>query len=181
MLNRLKVSFVLILLALVVVFGAYVYSLWTAQKQKTADLPFDATGMMIRDLLAFHKKRGGFPENLKQLEGVVWGKKSREFSSGNRALNHRNYYYLYTRIAHHHFTLWAIPVGKSREEAPTWFLIATPDKYGRWKGPALPFELIQKIEPIPPRPKLAVLGLIEQTPIDLRNQSNDTQTAPSRR
>jgi hypothetical protein len=168
------------MLALVMVFGTYLYSPWTDEKQKTADLPFDTTGMMIRDLMAFHKRRVGFPENLKQLEGVVWGKKSREFSSGNRALKHQDCYYLYTRLAHHHFTLWAIPVGKSLEEAPTWFLPATPNKYGRWKGPALLFELIQKIKVIPPKPKLAVLGLIEQVPVDFRNQSNDTQTAPSR-
>jgi hypothetical protein len=102
-------------------------------------------------------------------------------SDRNRGFTHRNYYYLCTQVSHHQFTLWAIPVGKSCAEAPTWFLLATPDKYRRWKVAALPFELIQKIEPIPPKSKLAVLGLIEQTPIDLRNQSNDVQTAPSRR
>ena len=54
---------------------------------------------MMRDLLAFYEKRGSFPNDLKQMEGVVWEKKAdREFSVENRALNHRNYLYLYTRL-----------------------------------------------------------------------------------
>src|SRR5438105_1793529 len=120
MMNRLKLSIVLMPLALLLVVVTYIYSLWVAERKRTNDLPVEAVSTMMRDLLRFHEKQGGFPEDLKQLEGVIWEKKTRDFSSGNRALNHRNYYYLYTRISYHQFTLWAIPVGKSREEVPTW-------------------------------------------------------------
>lgn len=170
MMNRLKLSMVLMPLALLLVVVTYIYSLWAAERKKADDLPVESVSMMMRDLLRFHEKRGGFPENLKQLEGVVWEKKSRHFASRDRALSHRNYYYVYTRISHHQLTLWAIPAGKSREEAPTWFLVVTPDLCLRWKGPALPFEQIDRIEPSPSLKQLGIFGLIEQPRVDLRNK-----------
>ncbi len=168
MMNRLKLSIVLAPLALFLVIGTYVYSLWSVERKKTSDLPVEAVSMMMRDLLRFHEKRGGFPEDLKNLEGVVWEKKDRDFSVGDRALSHRNYYYFYTRINYHHFTLWAIPTGKQREESPTWFLVVAPEICKRWKGAALPFEQIGKIEPNPSNQELGVFGLIEQPEIDLK-------------
>ncbi len=170
MMNRLKLSIVLMPLALLLVVVTYIYSLWSAESKKTDDLPVESVSMMMRDLLRYHEKRGGFPENLKQLEGVVWERKVRQFASRDRALNHRNYYYLYTRISHHQFTLWAIPAGKAREEAPTWFLLGTPEKCRRWKGAALPMEQAGKIDTSPPLDKLGIFGLIEQPQLDLRQK-----------
>jgi hypothetical protein len=170
MMNRLKLSIVLAPLALFLVIGAYIYSLWSVERNKANDMPVDAVSMMMRDLLRFHDKHGGFPENLKNLEGVVWEKKARDFSVHNRGLNHRNYYYLYTRISDHQFTLWAIPTGKGREDAPTWFLAATPEICKRWKGAAMPIEQIGQIVADPSLKELGVLGLIEQSDVDLRNK-----------
>lgn len=126
---------------------------------------------MTRDLLSFHKKRGGFPKDLKELEGVVWEiKESRSYSDDKRGLTHRNYYYLYTRITHHHFTLWAIPLGRQREEAATWFLLVTPEMRRRWKGSALSPEDVKGLTADPSANELSVLGLIEQpTPLRQRN------------
>jgi hypothetical protein len=168
MTSRIKISLIVTTFALVLVVVAYVYSLWSVDRQKQNDLPVEAVSMMMRDLLRFHEKRGGFPEDLSKLEGVIWEKKPRLFSIKNRALSHRNYYYFYTRISHHQFTLWAIPTGSSREESPTWFLAVKPDSCHRWKGAALPFEQIDRIEANPSLKKLGVLGLIEQPTIDLK-------------
>jgi len=170
MLNSLKISLVLIPIAILLVVGTYVYSLWASERQRAAELPVEAADVMVRDLLAFHKKRGGFPENLKALESIIWEKKPRDFGVKNRALGHRNYYYFYTRISYHRFTLWAIPFGKAREEAPTWFLVVTPDVCVRWKGAALPFEQIDRIEPDPSVKQLGTFGLIEQPQVDLRDK-----------
>ena len=85
--NRIKLSLVIAPLLLVLVIVVYVYSLWSADRKKTAELPVEAASQMMRDLLKFHQKRGGFPEDLKRLEGVIWEKKDRSFSVGNRALN----------------------------------------------------------------------------------------------
>lgn len=168
MLNRLKMTLALLPVVALLLIGTYVYSLWTDGRRRSAEVPVEAASMMMRDLLAFHKKRGSFPGDLKQLEGVVWEKKpDRDFSVANRALSHRHYLYFYTRQTAHQFTLWAIPTGTAKEEAPTWFLNVTPDQCRRWKGAALPIDFVKEIETSPSVTELGVLGLTEQPGIDL--------------
>lgn len=168
MINRLKISLALFPLFAVVLIGAYVYSLWAGERRHSAEIPVEAASMMMRDLLAFYEKRGSFPNDLKQMEGVVWEKKAdREFSVENRALNHRNYLYLYTRLTPYEFTLWALPTGPSRNEAATWFLSGSHDQCRRWKGAALPLDSVRQIVTSPSSAQLGILGLTEQTKIDL--------------
>lgn len=162
MLNRLKISLILAPLALTMLIGVYVYALWSEDRKRTAEIPFDATGAMNRDLLKFHEKRGSFPEVLQDLEGVVWEKKDREYVSGGRSLIHRNYFYVYARVNHHQFTLWAIPVGKEREEATTFFFIGKPNSKRSWKGPPLQLTDIDKLSENPATANLNILGLVEQ-------------------
>lgn len=172
--SRIKLSLVFAPVALCLVVVVYVYSLWRDDRKKTEDLPVEAVSQMMRDLLRFHEKRGGFPDDLQKLEGVIWEKKTRAFSVAGRALNHRNYYYFYTRISPHQFTLWAIPTGNSREDAPTWFLVGAPNSCRRWKGAALPLEQVERIDPNPSLKELGSFGLIEQPIIDLKNQQKAT-------
>lgn len=163
MLNSLKISLVLIPLAILLVVGTYIYSLWASERQRVAELPVEAVDVMMRDLLAFHKKRGGFPKDLKEMEGVVWEKKeSRSYSNDKRGITHRHYHYLYTPSSHHRFTLWAIPMGKQREDAVTWFLAVTPESQRRWKGGALSPEDVKRLSLDPSANELSVFGLIEQ-------------------
>lgn len=170
MLSSLKISLVLIPLAILIVVGTYIYSLWASERQRVAELPVEAADVMMRDLLAFHKKRGGFPKDLKEMEGVVWEKKeSRSYSNDKRGITRRHYYYLYTPVGHHRFTLWAIPMGRHREEAVTWFLIVTPELQRRWKGGALSPEDAKRLSLEPSAKELSVLGLIEQ-PTTLRQR-----------
>jgi hypothetical protein len=182
--SKIKLSLIVAVLALLTVVAAYIYSLWAVDRKKQAEMPVEAVSMMMRDLLRFHEKRGGFPEDLQKLEGVVWERKNRLFSAENRALNHLNYYYFYTQISDHQFTLWAIPTGKEREDAPTWFLVVSPDVCRRFKGAALPLEQIDRIEANPTLKELGILGLIEQPAVDLKttqkaaNRSNKTYTSP---
>lgn len=179
MLNRLKISIVLAPLVLVLVVAAYIYSLWAAEQKKARELPFEAVDIMMRDILRYHEKKGGFPETLKALEGVAWEKKARDFSIENRAFAHRNYYYLYTRIDPHQFTLWAIPTGKSREEGATWFLSVTPDAGRRWKGGALPLDQIDRVDANPSLKELGTLGLIEQPQVNLRSRQKASEVTVS--
>jgi hypothetical protein len=168
MINRLKISLALFPLFAVVLIGTYVYSLWAGERRHSADIPVEAVSMMMRDILTFHEKRGSFPDDLKQMEGVVWEKKTdRVFSAENRALSHRNYLYLYTRQTPHEFTLWAIPTGPSRSEAPTSFLDVSPVQCRRWKGAALPLDSLRQLLTSPSNAQLGTLGLTEQTKIEL--------------
>lgn len=172
--TKIKLSLIVAVLALLIVVAAYIYSLWSVDRQKQAEMPVEAVSMMMRDLLRFHEKRGGFPEDLQKLEGVVWERKNRLLSAENRALNHRNYYYFYTQISPHQFTLWAIPTGKERDDVPTWFLVVSPEVCRRFKGAALPLEQVDRIESNPSLKELGVLGLIEQPVIDLKNRQKAT-------
>ena len=173
--NRIKLSLIISGIVLLIVVAAYIYSLWSVDRKKSMEIPVEAASMMMRDLLRYHEKRGGFPESLQKLEGVVWEPKKRLFSAENRALLHRNYYYFYTQISPHQFTLWAIPTGSQREDAPTWFLVASPDACRRFKGAALPLEQIDRIEANPTLKKLGVFGLIEQPAINFKDQQKASE------
>lgn len=163
MISRLKISLVLLPVAIAGMAGIYVYSLWAAERQRAADVPVEATGMMMRDLLAYHKKRGSFPSDFKQMVGVVWEKtRSREFSIEDRGLRHRNYFYLYTQIGPHRFTLWAVPMGPAHDEAATVFMSATPSVHRTWKGAALSPDSVNGIRENPSEIELGTLGLVEQ-------------------
>lgn len=163
MLRNSKISFVLVAISGLLLIGVYIYTLWASDRQRSEDLPVEAADVMVRDLRSFHKKRGGFPAKLKELEGIVWERReSRVYSNDERGLTHRNYHYLYTRINHHEFTLWAIPVGRQRDQAATWFLVVSPDSQRRWKGPALNTDDIKALSLQPSAHQLTVLGLIEQ-------------------
>lgn len=173
MIARLKVSIVLLPVALIGLVTIYVYSLWAGERQRAADVPVDATSMMIRDLLAYHKKRGSFPSDLKQMEGVVWEKKrDREFSLQNRVLSHRKYFYLYTFLTPHRFTLWAVPMGPAREDAATLFVAGTPSSSRSWKGAALSHDSVDGIKADPSEIELGSLGLVEQPKLVTQGRSN---------
>jgi hypothetical protein len=162
MINRLKITIVLTPLILVVVVVVYVYSLWSEERRKDAERPQEAVMTLVRDLRRYHEKRGGFPETLGKLEKVVWiDKKKRDYSANKRGLNHRNYYYFYSRIGDHQFTLWAIPTGKYREDAATFFIACSPTGQKIWKGPALPIEQVGGIR-ANPKSILSAYGLIPQ-------------------
>jgi hypothetical protein len=117
---------------------------------------------MNRDLLKFHQKRGSFPERLEDLEGIVWGKKDRNYVSHGRSMIHRNYFYLYSKITPNRFTLWAVPIGKVRDEALTLFLVGTPGSDRAWIGPATATVDIENLSAAPSSNNLIMLGLVEQ-------------------
>ena len=75
MLRNSKISFVLVAISGLLLVGVYIYTLWASDRQRSEDLPVKAADVMVRDLRSFHKKRGGFPANLKDLEGIVWEEK----------------------------------------------------------------------------------------------------------
>ena len=171
MLNRLKISLILVPLALTMLIGVYVYSLWSEERKRAAEIPSDATGAMNRDLLKFHEKRGSFPEALQDLEGVVWEKKDRNYVSEGRSMFHRNYFYMYTLVGPHRFTLWAIPIGKQRDDAPTFHLIGTPGSHRVWKGPAVSLRDVSQISPVPTTSELDILGMVERPNVVNRQSS----------
>lgn len=162
MINKLKISLILTPIALALLIGVYIYSFWSNERERASGVPFEAYSAMSRDLLKFHQKRGSFPTRIDELEGVVWEAKPRNYSSAGRALVYRNYYYLYTQEDPHRYTLWAIPMGKDRDEAPTLFLSTNLQLSRIWKGPAVPLTDLKELSTNPTSHELGVLGMIEQ-------------------
>lgn len=157
----------------VLVLGSYFYSLWAAEVKRRDKLPQDGTSILIRDLLKYHEKSGAFPEDLRVLMGKVWdAKKTREFDPSGKALRHKNVFYRYSRIESHQFSLWAVPSGERREDGVSWFISASPERIRRWKGLAIADNQIDKLAFQPSVQSLALLGLTEQSPTDLRKSGN---------
>ena len=148
--------------------ATYIYSFWSFDRQKQAEIPVEADSMMMGDLLCFHKKRGGFPEDLQKLEGVVWERRERLFSPEERALNHRNYYFFYTQFFLINLLCGRFQRANKAKMRQLWFLVVSPDICRRFKGTALPLEQIDGIEANPTLKKLGIFWLIEQPSVNFK-------------
>ncbi len=175
--SSMKLTFIITPLMVVLVLGSYFYSLWAAEVKRRDELPQDGSATLVRDLLTYHEKNGAFPEDLKSLVGKVWdAKKEREFDPSGKVFRHKNVFYLYSRIEPHLFSLWAVPSGERREEGVSWYISASTERIRRWKGPAITDSQIDKLALQPTVQSLALLGLTEQPPTDLRKSpANNNQ------
>jgi len=171
--SSIKLTFIITPLMVVLVLGSYFYSLWAAEVKRRDLMPQDGAAALVRDLLKYHEKNGAFPEDLKALVGKVWDtKRERNFDQTGKVFQSGKVFYLYSRHAPHLFSLWAVPFGERREEGVSWYILASPDSIRRWKGPAIPDNQVQKLIPSPSVQLLALLGLTEQPPTELRKYSN---------
>ena len=176
-----KLTFIITPLMVVLVLGSYFYSLWAAEARRRDELPVDGAAALVRDLLKYHERTGAFPEELRLLVGKVWdAKKERSFDQTGKVFGHGKVFYLYARRSPHLFSLWAVPSGERREEGVSWYILASPDSIRRWKGPAIPDNQVEKLNDAPSVQLLALLGLTEQPPTDLRKTNGAVNTQPSK-
>jgi len=177
--SSMKLTFIITPLMVVLVLGSYFYSLWAAEVKRRDDLPQDGAASLTRDLLKYHEQTGTFPEELRPLVGKVWdAKKHRDFDQTGKVFQHGKVFYLYARQNSHLFSLWAVPSGERREEGVSWYILASPDAIRRWKGPAIPDNQVQKLNSSPSIQLLALLGLTEQPPTDLRKTNGANSNQP---
>jgi len=177
--GSMKLTFIITPLMVVLVLGSYFYSLWAAEVKRRDELPQDGAAALVRDLLKYHEQTGTFPEELRPLVGKVWDAgKQREFDQTGKVFQHSKVFYLYARQNPHLFSLWAVPSGKRREEGVSWHILASPEAIKRWKGPAIPDNQVQKLNSAPSVQLLALLGLTEQPPTDLRKTNGANSNQP---
>jgi len=177
--GSMKLTFIITPLMVVLVLGSYFYSLWAAEVKRRDELPQDGAAALVRDLLKYHEQTGTFPEELRPLVGKVWdAKKQREFDQTGKVFQHSKVFYLYARQNPHLFSLWAVPSGERREEGVSWYILASPEAIKRWKGPAIPDNQVQKLNSAPSVQLLALLGLTEQPPTDLRKTNGANSNQP---
>jgi hypothetical protein len=179
--SSMKLTFIITPLMVVSILGSYFYSFWSAEVKRRDELPQDGAAALTRDLLKYHDQTGAFPEDLRQLVGKVWdAKKQRDFDQSGKIFKHGKVFYLYARRSPHLFSLWAIPTGERREEGVSWYIQTSPERVRRWKGPAIPASEVENLSPAPSVQLLALLGLTEQPPTDLRKTNGAANTQPSK-
>jgi hypothetical protein len=168
-----RFSYLILGFSVVAAIGSHFYSLWAVSQQDKAMLPRPAVDQIIKALRAYHQKAGTFPQSFTELETRVWRQShGRAFGEDGRSLSLANYYYIYSAIDSGACTLWAIPINKRREEGSTFFLALSPEIARRWKGAALAFDEIKHLPGLPEPAQLALLGLTEQQPLQLKTSSS---------
>ena len=158
-------SYILAIIGVVFYLGAWGYSAYSADfADRGAHPRLDAITTLIKGAQSYYTRTGSYPENFYKIEDLVWKHGAMpDYGERGVTLEYKNYYYLYTRAEDHVATLWAIPIGKYREEAPTYFVILRSPKSDqpveKWKGAALNMEEAAKISGAPTFNQLGVLGM----------------------
>ena len=166
----LRISFILLAVAIVLTVVCYVYSRWAEAQRQQELLPRLAADSMVKGLRQYQRQTGQFPPDFAELEQRIWKHTNvPDFGPAKRTLTVANYYYIYSKVDPLTCAVWAIPSGPRREEGSTHFLVIGPEVIRRWKGPALSKADIDKLEPVPTADVLNVLGMIEQSMIDQRS------------
>lgn len=166
----LRISFILLSVAIVLTVVCYAYSGWAEAQRQQELLPRLAADSMVKGLRQYQRQTGQFPGDFAELEQRVWKHTSiPDFGPAKRTLTVANYYYMYSKVDPLTCAVWAIPSGPRREEGSTHFLVIGPEVIRRWKGPALSKLDIDKLEPVPTTVVLNVMGMTEQPMIDQRS------------
>jgi hypothetical protein len=169
--SKLKMTFIILPIALLTMVVSFAYGKWDENKRAQEQVPKLAADSMVKALRQYQRSNGKFPEDLMELEKVVWKhKKVPDFGPQQKTLTVANYYYVYALVDPLTCTVWAIPSGPKREEGSTHFLVIAPQVIRHWKGPALSNDDITKIVSAPTPALLTMLGLTEQEIIDQRTK-----------
>jgi len=177
----LRISFILLAVAIVLTVVCYVYSRWAEAQRQQELVPRLAADSIVKGLRQYQRQTGQFPADLAELERRVWKHSNvPDFGPAKRTLTAANYYYMYSRVDALTCAVWAIPSGPRREEGSTHFLVIGPKVIRRWKGPALSKAEIDKLEPVPTAAVLNVMGLTEQSMIDQRRAGSKSVPTPQR-
>ena len=175
----LRISFILLAVAIVLTVVCYVYSRWAEAQRQQELLPRLAADSMVKGLRQYQRQTGQFPADFAELEQRIWKHTNvPDFGPTKRTLTVANYYYIYSKVDPLTCAVWAIPSGPRREEGSTHFLVIGPEVIRRWKGPALSKADIDKLEPVPTADVLNVMGMTEQSMIDQRSTGSRSVPTP---
>ncbi|MCI0390545.1 MAG: hypothetical protein MOB07_17510 [Acidobacteria bacterium] len=166
--TRTRISFVMLgisLAALVIVYAATTIMGAWQERQQTPRLAVDS---LVKALRTYHRQKGRFPADFRELDARVWKHKTPpDFGVDGHSLSIANYYYLYTLVDGRTATIWIIPTGPRRNDGATHFLLLTPDNLRRWKGAPLQLDEVSKLPPVPQYREMGILGMTEQQSIEL--------------
>lgn len=185
--SRLRFTYLILVLSLVLLVVAFIYSAWSSNSEHEANLPVPALETVIVALRTFHQQTGRFPASFRELDEKLWkGTRRQQISEDGKSLNAPASHYYYTLHTVNpprpgvsgkaaepiKAAIWAVPTGPRASEAATYFWYVTPDKIERWMGPALTPENIGAVKTIPTEQQLALLVMTRQPTGNISSQSN---------
>lgn len=160
---KMRMTFVVTLLLLVLTGLAWGYSAYERSAAEDAKLPKPALNKILKDLRAYHKTQGRFPESFEEVQSEVWKlPRPPRFGDKGQSFTMRNYYYLLTRITPHAATVWAAPINEKYREGNTFFLVVYLDREEVWKGAALEPKDFVGLPTNPTEFQLVTMGLTKQ-------------------
>src|ERR1041384_219879 len=162
--RRFGFSYILLAVAVVTYLVVWAYSTFAADWKAKANVPqIDPVLKIIKGLRQYQKLTATFPQTFDQVEAQVWKhQQAPVYGAGGHSLTLQNYFYLYSLVSPTRCTLWAVPVGPHATEAPSYFLVLTPEDREKWKGPALDLKEASALTGTPTYTQLALLGMIKQ-------------------
>lgn len=160
-----------------------VYSSWSREREREADMPQPAIETIVLALRTFHQQTGRFPRDFSELDERVWkGARRAQISPDGKSLDSPKSHYHYRlhvinpsdparATAPAKAGVWAVPTGPRAAEAATLFWYVTPQDIERWMGPALTSENVGAVNSIPSEQQLALLVMTRQPPGAASRQS----------
>ncbi|MGI9104770.1 MAG: hypothetical protein ACR2G4_00825 [Pyrinomonadaceae bacterium] len=176
--GKLRFTFVIAALSLILMIVAFIHSAWTANNAREANLPVPAMELLARDLRTFHHQTGRFPHDFRELNERIWqGARAQQISPDGKTLTaaQANYFYTLhiinppnptranTVVPPPKAAIWGVPMGERADESATYFWYVTPQTIEGWMGPALRPETIGAISSVPSEQQLALLTMTRQT------------------
>ena len=160
--SKMKATYALLFLAVVVVLSSYGWHLFTIYQAWQRDTPRPQVERLIRDLRRYYAQTQRFPGNFHEINQRLWHTKPQpDYGVNDREARVKNYLYRYTQVESGKCALWALPTGPQREYGSAFFVVITPEWVRGWKGKALDDEKLQQLPAIAPADLLAKFGLAE--------------------
>src|SRR3712207_2953889 len=122
--GALRMTHLMAVLCFLLAAGSGVAAWWITSSKKQTEIPVLALNRLISDARAYQAVKGGFPDDLAQLQEAVWKKRGKFFTltEANRSFVADNYYYLYTPAGPQVVNIWAVPLGNYREHFPSLYV-----------------------------------------------------------
>ena len=180
--GRMRFTLTIAALSLVTLIISMIYSSWSRERAREANMPVPAMETVVLALRTFHQQTGRFPRDFSELDERVWkGARRAQISPDGKSLNapQSHYYYTLHTINPLDTTratqpakagIWAVPTGERAAEAATHFWYVTPQDTERWMGPALTRENVGAVNSVPSEQQLALLVMTRQ-PAGVSQQS----------
>jgi len=172
--GRMRFTLTIAALSLGLLIISMIYSSWSRERAREANMPVPAMETVVLALRTFHQQTGRFPRDFNELDERVWkGARRAQISPDGKSLNapQSHYYYTLHTINPPDTTratqpakagIWAVPTGERAAEAATYFWYVTPQDTERWMGPALTRENVGAVNSVPSEQQLALLVMTRQ-------------------